>query len=146
MICAVHAILGAALGSFARTRSHAFVVGVGTHLLADLAPHRDFSPLTETVLVGAAVTAIAATAGADSPAFAGALGGVAPDLENGLCAAGLTQCRVFPTHQQVHGRRTSEVWSQALISAAALAVVAWRAGKARAETHSPIAQARRGQG
>jgi len=138
MICAAHAILGAALGSFARTRSQAFIAGVGTHLLADLVPHRDFSPPAEAAMVAAALAVVAAAAGTDSTVFAGALGGVAPDLENGLSAVGLTDRRVFPTHQEIHGRRTAEVWSQVAISAAALAVVAWRARKTRPHARAPI--------
>jgi hypothetical protein len=135
MICAAHAILGAAVGSFARTRTRAFLAGVGTHLLGDLLPHRDFTPPMETALVGAALALVGAAAGVDSTAFAGAIGGAAPDFENGLAALALTDRRVFPTHHEIHGRRTAEVWSQVALSAAALAIVAWQV--MRTPPHAP---------
>jgi hypothetical protein len=125
MICAAHAILAGAVGTLARRRRTAFVAGVGTHLIADLLPHRDFDIATETALAIAAVTAIGGAAGFHSPAFAGALGGVAPDLENGLVRAGLVKRPHFPTHTGIHGRATRGVASQALLAGALFGFIVW---------------------
>ena len=126
MTCAAHAILAGAVGAIARSRSRAFLAGVGTHLLADLVPHRDFGPAVELVMVAAALAAVGRVAGFDSPAFAGSVGGAAPDLENGLDALGMAQCPCFPTHRHLHGRRVREVWSQIAVSCAAFGVILWR--------------------
>ncbi len=64
--------------------------------------------------------------------FAGVLGryrGHGPDAEHAMLLAGLIEQddEIFPTHggeNALHGRETHEYWSQLLIAAAAMAVVA----------------------
>lgn len=129
MTCAAHALLAGAIGALARRRSRAFLAGVGSHLLADLVPHRDFAPALELLLVAAALAAVGGAAGFTSPAFAGAVGGVAPDAENGFVAAGATGRLCFPTHRGVHGRARREVWPQVLLSAAAFALILQRSAR-----------------
>ncbi|UCH34378.1 MAG: hypothetical protein JSV65_17925 [Armatimonadota bacterium] len=134
MICAVHAIIAGAVGASARSRSRAFIAGVGTHLLADLAPHRDFSPPVELLMTAAALGAIGGVSGFNSAAFAGAIGGVAPDIENGLAALGVLAEPCFPTHRGAHGRRTPGVLAQVAISAVAFGFLVRHArGGARAD-------------
>jgi len=124
MMGAVHAILGAAVGSLSSRRSVAFLAGVGTHLIGDLLPHRDYGAATELPLVAAALSLVAAEGGLSSPAFWGAVGGAAPDLENLAQRLGLTDGAgsVFPTHRWWHGARRDEVLSQA-----ALCLLCWAA-------------------
>lgn len=129
MIGAVHASIGAAIGSLSRTKVGAFAAGVVSHLIADLIPHRDLPPKVEIPLMAAALTGIAAWRGVDSPELWGALGGIAPDAEHALLVPGLitTDQEVFPTHLKdgkYHGPDSGERWSQALIVLAAVAVVA----------------------
>jgi hypothetical protein len=124
MTCATHVILAGAVGALSRSRSRAFLAGVGTHLIADLIPHRDFSPPVEAALAMAALGAVGRLTGFDSPAFAGALGGIAPDLEHGLAVAGIGRGSRFPSHQGTHGRPVREVCSQAAVALIALAVIA----------------------
>jgi len=133
MICGTHAMLAGAVGALSHSRSRAFLAGVGTHLIADLIPHRDCGFAVEAALVTAALAAVGGLAGFGSPAFAGALGGVAPDLEHALAVAGILAGSRFPSHQRVHGRPLREVVSQVVISAAALGVIAHaaRSGKKR---------------
>jgi hypothetical protein len=119
MMGAVHAILGAAVGSLSARRGVAFLGGVGTHLVGDLAPHKDYGARTEVPLLAAALWWVGARCGWNSPAFWGALGGAAPDLENALERLGLCDGvgRVFPTHRWWHGRKRDEVISQGALSA-----------------------------
>jgi len=131
MTCAAHAILAAAVGALTRSRSRAFLAGIGTHLVSDLIPHRDFSPPVEMALTAAALMAVGGIAGFDSPAFAGAVGGVAPDAEHGLAVAGITRRPCFPTHRGVHGRRAAEAISQVAVSCAAFGLAMWRSRRSR---------------
>lgn len=134
MTGAVHASIGAAVGSLCKGRASAFLAGVVSHLVADMIPHKDFPPSIEVPLMAAAVTGIAAWRGTDSTEFWGTLGAIAPDSEHGLFVAGAiaSEQRVFPTHisdGKYHGRESNERWSQFLITVAAVAVVAARARK-----------------
>ncbi len=128
MTGAVHASIGAGVGSFCKNKSTAFVSGVISHLVADMLPHKDLSPAIEVPLLLGALAGIAAWKGLDSPEFWGAVGGVIPDSEHALLLAGLideTQ-EIFPTHidnGKWHGPENGERISQILIAAAALAAV-----------------------
>lgn len=122
-------MLAGAVGALSRDRGRAFLAGIGTHLVTDLLPHRDFSVPLEMLLMAAALATVGGIAGFDSPAFAGAVGGVAPDAENGLVAARLIKRPCFPTHQEVHGRRTKEAVSQMALSCAAFGLALWYAGR-----------------
>ena len=129
MIGAVHAAVGAGIGSLCKSKSAAFVAGVVSHLIADAAPHKDLSPKIELPLVAGAVLGIGLWRGLRSPEFWGALGGIAPDIEHGLLVAGVIEQEdeVFPTHAKngkLHGRETDERWSQLLIAAASVLTIA----------------------
>jgi len=122
-------MLAAAVGALSRERGRAFLAGIGTHLVTDLLPHRDFSVPLEMLFMAAALATVGGVAGFDSTAFAGAIGGVAPDAENGLVAAGLIDRPCFPTHREVHGRRTTEAVSQVALSCAAFGLALCHAGR-----------------
>lgn len=124
-------MLAGAVGTFTRSRGRAFLAGIGTHLLADLVPHRDFGLTAEVVMAAAALAAVGVVAGFDSPALAGAIGGVAPDIENGLGAAGMVGRPCFPTHRGPHGRQVREVSSQIAVSCVALGIIMLMAGRDR---------------
>lgn len=131
MIGAVHAAIGAAIGSLCGRKSTAFLGGLASHLVADALPHKDFEPVVELPLVAGAIAAVGLWRGADSPEFWGALGAISPDVEHALFVTGAIEedDKVFPTHVdngKHHGPETDERWSQLAIAAAAIAVVALR--------------------
>ncbi len=100
MICAVHAVIGAAIGKAARHPGKAFVAGVASHLIGDLTPHKDLPAKVEAPLLAVTVLLILLRFGYKSPEFWGAFGGFAPDFENAAWMWGITKaedCR-FPTH------------------------------------------------
>lgn len=131
MLGAVHACVGAGVGSFTENKAVAFAAGLFSHLVTDALPHRDLEdPVFEVPLVLGALAGIAYWKGPDSPEFWGALGGVAPDFEHALVVAGLMEKEreIFPTHVaggKWHGDESgTERWSQLLLSIAALVAVA----------------------
>jgi len=129
MTGAVHACIGAALGSLTNDESAAFAAGVISHVIADACPHNDCSPAVEAPLVLGALAGIACWKGLDSPEFWGALGGVAPDLEHAFAYVGMMDPdkKAFPTHVdngKWHGEKGEERWSQLILSAVSLALVA----------------------
>ena len=126
MICAVHAIVGAAVGRLAKRRDLAFAAGVATHLLGDLTPHKDLDPKTEAILLAGTMGVIAAKYGVTSPEFIGAFGGMAPDFENAAYVTGLlpVEKMKFPTHihgGKYHGTAIPTVLPQVAIVALCLA-------------------------
>ncbi|MCE5315340.1 MAG: hypothetical protein ABFD49_06570 [Armatimonadota bacterium] len=131
---AVHALIGAAIGSLMKNKAGAFAAGVVSHAVADVLPHRDCSPAVEAPLMAAAVAMIAKWRGIDSPEFWGALGAIAPDAEHALLISGLIDAdhEIFPTHihdGKYHGPDSGERLSQVLIAAAACVVVMKRSGQ-----------------
>jgi hypothetical protein len=130
MICGVHALVGAALGSLTRHRATAAGLGVAAHAVCDLIPHRDLSVPTEVALLAAALGGVGATCGVRSTEFAGALGGALPDLENVVPPSWQGGRKWFPSHRFEHARGPQPMWPTALIAAAALACLAsTRAGR-----------------
>ena len=129
MIAAVHALVGAAIGRLTGNRGAAFGIGVLSHLLCDLLPHRDLNPRVEASLLAVALGTVAAGAGIDSPETAGAIGAVAPDFENAAVVCGLLprERMVFPSHQgdHSHGRPIDTVLPQVALAACCLAIVLW---------------------
>ena len=139
MIGAVHAGVGAALGSILRDRSSAFLAGVASHVITDALPHRDYRPKIEVPLLAAMLAGIAAWKGADSPEFWGAIGAITPDVEHALQVAGLIkpEHEVFPTHLdngRYHGRKTRRRWPQLLLTIASLVTLAVRDSSPRMNT------------
>lgn len=129
MTGAVHASIGAGIGSFFKSKTAAFAAGMISHLVADALPHKDYPPAVEAPLLLGAIGGIAAWKGLDSPEFWGALGAVAPDLEHALLVAGVIDAEheVFPTHigeGKWHGAKSDERWSQLCLVVAALGMVA----------------------
>jgi len=127
MMAAVHAVVGAAAGRRLRRPAAALAAGVGTHLVGDLIPHRDFPLALELPLMLAALALLARGRGVTSPTLWGALGGVLPDVENGLHLMGLVpeRAKLFPTHNGVlpHGRPIRSIANQLLLVLAALVVL-----------------------
>lgn len=127
MMAAVHALVGAAAGRRAGRRRTALAAGVGTHLVGDLIPHRDYPLAVELPLLLLALGLLSARHGARSAAFWGALGGVLPDVENGLHQIGLVpeRAKLFPTHNGVlpHGRPIRSITNQLLLVLVALLVL-----------------------
>ena len=126
MICAVHAVIGAALGKAARgNRGKAFAAGVASHLIGDLTPHKDLPARVELPLLAVTISAIALRYGLKSPEFWGAVGGFSPDFENAAWMYGITKKEdcVFPTHREggkYHAPSVSTAVPQALIVTACL--------------------------
>ena len=123
MICAVHALVGAAVGKAVGQTGKAFAAGVATHLIGDLLPHRDLNPKTEAALLALTLTAIATRTGITSSEMAGAVGGFSPDFENAAQIVGLIPkgAMRFPSHapqDRLHAPKVSVVWPQALIALA----------------------------
>ena len=128
MICAVHAVVGAAVGKLVGSRGGAFAAGVATHLLGDLLPHKDFDPKVEAPLLAATLGLLAWRCGVTSPEFLGAVGGVTPDVENAASVAGLIprDAMRFPTHVgdgRFHGPKVRSAAPQLLGAALCLAYV-----------------------
>lgn len=129
MICAVHAIVGAAVGRIANRHGGALAAGVATHLLGDLMPHKDFEPKVEAPLLAVTLGLIALKFGVTSPEFVGAFGGIAPDIENAASVAGLIprEAMRFPTHlgEDKHGPKVKSALPQGILAAACLAFLLW---------------------
>ena len=125
MIVAVHALTGAAIGRVCRNPGKALILGAASHLIADHLPHRALDPAPECLLAAAALGFVAVSQGSDSPEFAGAVGAVAPDLENVVArAARLPKERLLlPTHNRYHGRKTPGLGPQIILAAGCLALL-----------------------
>jgi hypothetical protein len=126
---AVHALIGAAIGSLLKNRGNAFAAGVVSHAVADILPHKDYGPEVEVPLMAAAIAAIGKWRGVDSPEMCGALGAILPDAEHALLLSGAitAEQEIFPTHIKdgiYHGADSGERISQLLIAAAAVCVLA----------------------
>lgn len=126
---AVHALIGAAIGSIVKNKTGAFAAGLASHAVADAMPHKDCSAATEVALMATAIAAIAKWRGIDSPEFWGALGAIAPDTEHALLLAGLitNEQEIFPTHidnGKYHGADCGERISQILIALTAACITA----------------------
>lgn len=134
MICAVHALIGAALGKSLKSRKQALLAGAISHFFADLLPHRDLSVKTEAALALTALAAIGAAEGWNSTAFWGAVGGVAPDLENAFSQTFHRTRNFFPSHTGLHGARVKEFTPQLVIALICWAVLLGRGAAPQAPT------------
>jgi hypothetical protein len=126
MIVAIHALTGAALGRFCRTRLQAAALGAVSHAVGDMAPHRDLDIPQEAALLAGALSLVLATRGVDSTEFAGAIGAALPDLENLACRvmARGEKRSLFPTHNGYHGRKTSGFGGQLALAGLCIASLA----------------------
>jgi len=142
MMAWVHASIGAALGSQTSTHKSAFGAGVASHFIADLLPHRDYELPVEAPLALLALGLIGWRCGFKSREFSGALGGIAPDVENGLQRLGMLSGTVFPTHTGFkwfvgHGKKVKTPVPQIIIAIACLALVEYKRHKNNAtDSHS----------
>jgi hypothetical protein len=125
MIAAVHALVGAALGRLCHTRTQAVALASASHIGADMLPHRDLEIPQEAGLLAAALALIAAARGAGSREFAGAVGAVAPDIENliGRMRGLPDEKLLLPSHNRYHGRRTEGFEGQLALALIGLAVL-----------------------
>jgi hypothetical protein len=129
MICAVHALVGAALGKLIGRQGGSLAAGVSSHLLGDLLPHKDFAPKVEAPLLAVTMGFLALKFGLKSPEFLGAFGGIAPDFENAASVAGIIprEAMRFPTHlgDDKHGPKVNSALPQGILAAACLAFLLW---------------------
>ncbi len=127
MVC-VHAAVGAGVGGAARDPRAAAGVGVVTHLLCDLVPHRDYDIRIEAPLALAMFVSLGVRYGVRSPQFWGAVGAVLPDAENALVVLGaFPQTKtLFPTHNKDapwflgHGRKVRSPLPQFVLAGLSL--------------------------
>ena len=125
MIAAVHALVGATLGRLCHTRTQAVALAGVSHIAADMLPHRDLEIPQEAGLLAAALAVIAAARGADSREFAGAVGAVAPDIENliGRMRGLPDEKLLLPSHNRYHGRKTQGFEGQLALALVGVAVL-----------------------
>jgi hypothetical protein len=125
MIAAVHALVGAALGRLCRTRTQAALLGGASHIAADMLPHRDLDLPQEAALLAGALALIAAARGADSKELAGAIGAVAPDIENlvGRLRGLPNEKLLLPSHNRCHGPKTDDFHGQLALVLIGLALL-----------------------
>ncbi len=89
-------------------------------------PHCDLDVPTEGALALAALAAIGLAHGLDSCEFVGALGAVAPDVENAVARALdiPDEKLLLPTHNRYHGEKVDNVAGQAALALGCIAVLA----------------------
>ena len=132
-----HVAVGALIGSFFESSVASFLLGLGSHIPLDAIPHYDFENLwVDAALTVALLIGVLLVFGL-SPVFFGALGAVAPDLENLLWRTGLLaeERKVFPTHSGLikHGAaKPAKGWlaglAMVVVSVAIVAVAAFIGG------------------
>jgi hypothetical protein len=116
-MCSVtHVAAGALIGGLIGGRSLgflgdgplAFLIGFGSHIPMDMVPHMDFEDFRADGIVSVAILAAILIMTGPSPVLLGALGAVAPDVENLLWKLGIIRekHKIFPTHSGLlpHGR------------------------------------------
>ncbi|MDD3642696.1 MAG: hypothetical protein PHQ19_04440 [Candidatus Krumholzibacteria bacterium] len=107
-----HFAAGALAGSFLPVPVAAPLLGLGSHLLLDVIPHRDFEDYRIEILLWlAAMAALGVMGGMTLPIALAGLFAVLPDLENLLWKLGRLRDdqKIFPGHRPGwlrHGRET----------------------------------------
>jgi hypothetical protein len=108
VIATPHSLIGALVASRGRSLGGAFALGVFSHLAADRVPHSDYNPLgaagklrggSDLALAGLLLVSVEASA----VQWAGALGGIAPDVLALSSRARDPFSRLV--HQRAHTRR-----------------------------------------
>jgi hypothetical protein len=129
-MCSVtHVAAGALIGSLLDNRLTALAVGFASHIPLDMIPHIDFDDFRiDAVMTVGLLGGVLAVSGF-SPIFFGALGAVAPDLENLLWKTGRIRekDKIFPTHSGLlrHGQTKagSGVAAKIIMSAFSVGIV-----------------------
>lgn len=127
-MCSVtHVAVGALIGSLVGGSLASFLIGLGSHIPLDAIPHIDFENLwVDAALTVALLIGILVVLGF-SPVFFGALGAVAPDIENLLWRVGILpeERKIFPTHSGLikHGTTSAAKGLWASIAMAAVSVL-----------------------
>ena len=100
MMLTTHALVGAALGRVARHRPLSYLLGVASHALGDVLPHREYPLSVDGPLASGALLLIGLRYGWDSPEWTGAIGGITPDMEHLPTKLGwrTPEEEIFPTH------------------------------------------------
>lgn len=123
-----HFAAGALAGSLLPLPVAAPLLGLGSHLLLDVVPHRDFEDYRIEILLWLAAMAVLAVGGGMTlPITLAGLFAVLPDLENLLWKLGRLRDgqKIFPGHRPGwlrHGRETG-AWSVVLQIGFTVAVV-----------------------
>lgn len=127
----VHAAIGAAIGRATANAPLAFGLGVVSHYVGDIVPHKDLGTGEVPVLIGT-MAAITYRHGWKSPQFWGALGAICPDFEHILPELkrdprrfGAMPEKKFPTH---NGRARHAGWRFSYASGFAMQVALLFAG------------------
>ncbi len=134
MTVITHLAVGAAAGSFTDNAAGAALLGMLSHVPLDVLPHYEFDKMWLEVAAVSAVFAAMLVAGMGRTGiFWGAVGAVAPDIENLLWKVGILprERKVFPGHSPrlsrvfPHGRSLGprHVLTQVAIVCASVAVV-----------------------
>lgn len=128
-----HFAAGALVGAFSPHPALAPLFGLGSHVVLDVLPHRDFENLRLEIWLGLASLAVLLVGGVYSFAIiAGGIAGALPDMENLLWKKGKIRedQKFFPGHRGFikHGREAgpSSLVLQFIVSAAVLAFLVWR--------------------
>lgn len=125
-----HFAAGALAGALIPNPIAAPFIGLGSHLLLDMIPHRDFEDYRVEIVLWIVAMIILFAGGAHSAAIVlCGLFAVLPDLENLLWKTGKidNDQKIFPGHRKGwlrHGRKTGN-WSIVLQVAFTAIVIAW---------------------
>jgi hypothetical protein len=125
-----HFAAGALAGSLIPNPVAAPFLGLGSHLLLDVIPHKDIDDYRIEIALWVAAMAVLFAGGAYTLAIVLAgLFAVLPDLENLLWKTGKIRDdqKIFPGHRKGfirHGRETG-AWSMVLQAAFTAAVIFW---------------------
>jgi len=125
-----HFAAGALAGALIPNPIAAPFIGLGSHLLLDMIPHRDFEDYRVEIVLWIVAMIILFAGGAHSAAIVlCGLFAVLPDLENLLWKTGKinNDQKIFPGHRKGwlrHGRKTGN-WSIVLQVAFTAIVIVW---------------------
>lgn len=136
-----HALVGGAIGRLVRRPLRAFLVGIASHALADVLPHVDYRGRPWLLLDGCAtlvVLALAVFTGRPG-VVAGALGGIALDLELAFRARNPHPRGLFPSHRFAHRARSRRegLAAELLLAAGTMATLSAALGTRRSTERRP---------
>ena len=125
-----HFAAGALAGALIPNPFAAPFLGLGSHLLLDVIPHKDFEDYRLEIALWLAAMAVLLIGGAYTLAvLLAGLFAVLPDLENLLWKLGKLRDdqKIFPGHRKgwIRHGRTTGTWSVVLQVAFTAAVIAW---------------------